>query len=239
MFTIKIAGLNISIDNKHPGDERMCRDYIVDVPQSECDMSVAASEDDVAREITMAQGSVSRGYAENLCIYREICSRLPEFDAFLFHAAVVKVDGVAYAFTAKSGTGKTTHITLWKKLLGDRVEVINGDKPIVRFHDGVPYVYGTPWCGKEGYNKNTRAPLAALCFVERAEENRIAPFGGRQMLSRLMGQILMPRRADEIIRLTSLLDRLVRTVPCYLLGCNMDIEAARVAYDGMRPGGKV
>lgn len=237
MFTIKIAGLNISIDNKYPGVERLCRDYIVDVPQSECDMSVAVSEDDVSREVTTASEPVSRSYAESLCIYRAICSRLPEFEAFLLHAAVVEVDGVAYAFTAKSGTGKTTHITLWKKLLGDRVKIINGDKPIIRFHDGTPYAYGTPWCGKEGYNVNTRAPLSALCFVERAEENRIAPFGGQQMLGRLMGQILIPRSADEIIRLTSLLDRLVRTVPCYLLGCNMDIEAARVAYDGMRQGG--
>ena len=104
---------------------------------------------------------------------------MPDFDAFLLHAAVIEVDGLAYAFAAPSGTGKTTHIALWKKFFGDRANIINGDKPIIRFENGTPYIYGTPWCGKEGYNINTKAPLAALCFIERSPENTIHLFEGQ------------------------------------------------------------
>ena len=41
-------------------------------------------------------------------------------------------------FTAQSGTGKSTHIKLWKKHFGKDVDIVNGDKPIVRvFNDGI------------------------------------------------------------------------------------------------------
>lgn len=241
MMTIRLAELNIAVDNKYPFVERLCRDYIVaDVPRERCDISVCVSDEDIEREAMCAEApTTSLGYAEGLCIYREICRVLPRFDAFLMHAAVIEVDGVAYAFTARSGTGKTTHITLWKKLLGDRVNIVNGDKPIIRFKDGVPRAYGTPWCGKEGYNQNVSAPLAALCFIERATSNTIRPFAGQQMLGRLMGQLLLPKQADEVVPLMALIDRMLACVPCYLLGCNMDIEAAKVAFSGMCPGGAI
>lgn len=237
MFTLKMAGLIIAVDNKYPSVERQCRDYAVEREAGECDMRVCVSEDEIDREMEAALTPVSRGYAESICIYRNICLQLAGYDAFLMHAAVVEVDGDGYAFAAKSGTGKTTHVTLWKKLFGNRANIVNGDKPIIRFHDGVPYAYGTPWCGKERENINSRVPLKALCFIERAKQNSIAPLEGQQMLARLFGQLLLPCDAGEVVRLTALLDRLVRGVPCYLLKCNMDVEAAEVAYKGMCGGG--
>lgn len=238
MMMIRLAGLNIAINERYPFVVRQCRDYIVtDVDEADCDMHISVTDEEISREMTAGEQPYSQGYAESLCIYRAISYRLPHFDAFLMHAAVISVDGEAYAFTAKSGTGKTTHITLWKKLFGDRVEIVNGDKPIIRFENGIPYVYGTPWCGKEGYNVNTRAPLVALCFVERAPTNSIRPFGGIPMIGRLMGQLLLPSEPEEVTALMTLIDRMIGSVRCYLLGCNMELEAARVAYDGMRSGG--
>lgn len=238
MMIIRLAGLNIAIANRYQFVERQCRNYVVtDVSKADCDMHISVTDDEISREMSVGEQRSSADYAESLCIYRAICHQLPRFDAFLMHAAVISVDGEAYAFTAKSGTGKTTHITLWKKLLGEQVKIVNGDKPIIRFEDGVPYAYGTPWCGKEGYNANTRAPLVALCFVERASINTIQAFDGAPMIGRLMGQLLLPGEPGEVVTLMTLVDRLVGAVRCYLLGCNMELEAARVAYDGMRRGG--
>ena len=239
MFTIDLAGLSIKIDNKYPYVRQLCGDYIVtdSAPYLNPDIEVCATDEQISLEADTSPYTSSLPYSESICIYRAICSKLPDFDAFLLHAAVIEVDGLAYAFAAPSGTGKTTHITLWKKFFGDRANIINGDKPIIRFENGTPYIYGTPWCGKEGYNINTKAPLAALCFIERSPENTIHSFEGQQMIGRLMGQILLPHDADDVLKLASLLDRTVRQVPCYLLGCNMDVQAAEVAYNGMRPGG--
>ena len=163
MFTIEIAGLTIGIEHKYSWVKKQCKDYIV---QSQPNFTVSVSQDDIEKESIASSGAFSPAYCESVCIYRAICMKLPEYDAFLLHSAVVEVDGNAYAFVAPSGTGKSTHVALWCDYFGNRARVINGDKPIVRLsNDGRVYVYGTPWCGKEGYNINTYAPLKAICFI--------------------------------------------------------------------------
>ena len=47
------------------------------------------------------------------------------------HGAVIEYEGNGYMFSADSGTGKTTHILLWRKFLGDKVKIVNGDKPFL------------------------------------------------------------------------------------------------------------
>jgi hypothetical protein len=146
---------------------------------------------------------------------------------------VIEYEGKGYAFAAKSGTGKSTHISLWKKVFGDTVRIINGDKPIIRYVDGKFFAYGTPWCGKEGFGVNDRVPLKALCFIDRAEENSIIRLAPEYALNRIFGQILMPEDAENLDALFSLLDDTLRNIPCYRLRCNMEPEAAAVSYEAM------
>ena len=78
--------------------------------------------------------------------YTDIAEKIPLSNAFVLHSATIDVEGVGVAFSAHSGTGKTTHMNLWQELLGDKMVVVNGDKPIVRFFDeepNQPYAYGT------------------------------------------------------------------------------------------------
>ena len=70
--------------------------------------------------------------------------KMPLYGAFLMHAAVVEVDGIAYVFTAPSGTGKSTHVQLWLDHFGPRARVLNGDKPLFRFEGNTLYACGTP-----------------------------------------------------------------------------------------------
>lgn len=233
MFTVEVAKLRIGIDNKYQWVQKQCADYIVD--DSQVDFTVSVTEDEIARESSVSTRPFSDAYCESVCIYRKICHMLPQYNAFLLHAAVVECDGESYAFVAPSGTGKSTHASLWCKCFGDRARIINGDKPIIRFFDdGKVWVYGTPWCGKEGYNINTSSPLKSVCFINRGEDNYITSFAGSEMVSRLITQVLIPEDVANIIRLTALLDRLVKAVPCYMLTCNMDLSAAIVAYEGMQ-----
>ena len=135
MFCIKLAGIPIGIDNRYAYVRRLCAGYETAGRPA---FTVRASE----REIRAEQGGrtgPSRGYCESLCLYRQICRRLPFYDAFLMHASVVAVDGEAYAFAAPSGTGKTTHTRLWLQQFGSRAQVVNGDKPVFRFMDGALY----------------------------------------------------------------------------------------------------
>lgn len=234
MLYIRIADLNICINNKYEYLERLCRGYTVD-PTENTDMTVVVSDEEISEEIKIAETDVTAGYAESVCVYRAICRRLPiEFGAYLFHSAVIEYEGRGYAFAAKSGTGKSTHIMLWRKAFGEGVHVVNGDKPIFRFEDGELYAYGTPWCGKEAWSTNTRVPLKGICFVERAEENGIRKIGADEAVLRIFHQILSPQDIETADALFPLLDKTLAQVPCYVLGCNISEDAARVAYNGMK-----
>jgi hypothetical protein len=147
---------------------------------------------------------------------------------------VIETGGNAYAFAAKSGTGKSTHIALWHKYLGDEnVTIINGDKPIIRLLGNDFFAYGTPWCGKEGWNTNTKAKLKGICFIERDKENHIEKLDKAEAATRIMKQILMPTYAEGAIKTLELADEMMNSVDTWLLGCNISIDAAKTAYEAM------
>ena len=233
MFFIKIADLTQAIDNKYEYVRLLCKDYIVPAVDAP-DMTVSVSEDEIREEIAVAEHPVSEAYAEGVCVYRHICKPLPErFGAYLMHCAVIEYEGEGYAFAAASGTGKSTHIALWQKRFGEGVKIVNGDKPIMRFTGDRLYAYGTPWCGKEGFNTNGSVPIKAICFIERATENSIRRISPADALMRIFHQILTPKTVENLDSFLPLLDRTLTEIPCFVLGCNISLEAAEVAYNGM------
>ncbi len=235
MFYIKIADLTIRVNNHLDYVRWLCQDYMV-APTDTPDMVIDITKEEVRKELEESDPTVTPAYVESICVYRAICKQLPtRFQAFLMHCAVIEYEGKGYAFAAKSGTGKSTHILLWQKKFGEGVRVVNGDKPIMRFgEDGKLYAYGTPWCGKEGLSTNTSVPLHAICFLERAPSNRIACIKADEAIKRIFHQILSAEDLQGIDALFSLLDRTLRSVPCYVLGCNISEEAAEIAYEGMK-----
>jgi len=228
MFNVKLAELNICIDNRYPYIENMCRDYIVCAP---ADFTVSATDEEIMAEDTT--GEYSAPYLESLAIYRKIANKIIEYDGFLMHGVVLSVDDTGVAFCARSGTGKTTHTMLWKKLLGDRCKIINGDKPLVRIKDNTVYAYGTPWAGKEGINKNARVELKKLCFVQRGAENEISLCEKKNALNLFMSQVFIPQNGALTLKTLEMVDTVIRKTDIYVLKCNMDISAARIAVDGM------
>lgn len=231
MIRIKIADFVIEIDNKYDFIEKQCSAYLTD--EENVDLTVSCTSEEMEAEKQSSAYPFPDGYIESLCIYRNICLQIVKSDAILVHSAVIEVDGNAYAFLARSGTGKSTHIALWRKALGERVHIVNGDKPIFRYIDGALYAYGTPWCGKEGWNKNTRARLKAICFLERGAENSIERISASDSSSRLLRQILMPNDAQGAIKTLEIVDRMLNGTPLWLLKCNISEESAILAYNTM------
>lgn len=232
MFCIRLAGIPIGIDNQYSYVRQLCRGYETEEAPA---FTVRASEAEILAE-QAGQQHFSLGYCESLCVYRKICCKLAQYDAFLMHSAVIAVDDVAYAFAAPSGTGKTTHIRLWMQLMGDRAQIVNGDKPIYRFVDDTLYACGTPWQGKEGMGSNVMRPVRAVCFLEQSPVNHIASLQVEEVNHRIFRQVLIPKEQENFDCFWQLLEKLVTTVPFYLLQCNRDLDAARLAYDTMRSG---
>ena len=230
----RIAGLAIEIRARYEYVARQCAAYLA--PEGTTpDFSVEVTDEALAASQAQAP-DFSIAYHESLCVYREICKKILAYGGILLHAAVIEVDGRAYAFSAPSGTGKSTHISLWRRTLGERVQIINGDKPILRYEGGRFIAYGTPWCGKEGWQRNASAPLDAICFLERNEENRIRRMTSAEAVDHIFHQLLRPKSAAEMDATLSLTDTLLREVPIYLLGCNISEEAARLAYETLSKG---
>ena len=97
------------------------------------------------------------------------------YDTILFHGSVIAVDGIGYLFTAKSGTGKSTHTRLWREYFGDRAAMVNDDKPLLKITDSSVIAYGTPYNGKHRLGTNISVPLKAICILTRAADNHIEP----------------------------------------------------------------
>lgn len=230
MFCIEIAGIRIGIDNQYPNVRRLCEGYETERAPM---FTVRVTEEEICAE-QKGDSRFSPGYCESLCIYRQICCKLVHYDAFLMHSSVIAVDSMAYAFAAPSGTGKTTHTQLWLQQFGSRAQVINGDKPVYRFLDQRLYACGTPWQGKEHMGNNLICPVQAICFLEQSPKNEIRPLQVKEVNSRIFRQILIPKDEQDFERFWPLLERLVTSVDFYLLKCNMEPEAAQLAYQIMR-----
>ena len=234
MLIVGIAGLVIGIECRYSYLEKRCAAYATEgTPDFTVSVTDAMIEEEKARAIEVPAGA-DDGYFESLSAAREIAHRLPSYDAFLFHAAVIDYKGEAVAFTAPSGTGKSTHIKNWKRAFGNDVGIVNGDKPILRFgDDGTLFAYGSPWAGKEGWNRNVGRPLRAVVFLTRGKENAIAPLSPADAALPVMNQILLESDPETVEATLALADRMLKTVGLYRLACTPEVGSAIVAKTGV------
>lgn len=232
---VRVADIVFGIRYRYDTLPLLCENY--STQENLPEFWLSASDEEIEWEQKNAEDAIGLDLAESAAILKKLAEKLLAYDAFLLHAAVIEYKGIGYAFSAKSGVGKTTHIRLWRDVFGEGVRIINGDKPIIRLLDGKAYAYGTPWCGKERYNVNDRCELNHLCFLERAGENVIRRISNREAISRLLPQIMMYRNGKDNLTVLSLVDRFFGCEFFYLLGCTPTREAAEVAYFGMNEKG--
>ena len=240
----QFAGHAVEICSLYPQIHTLCSDYRTDSPP-ELVLSIDQSDIDCERgrsgETETAEDAQGRhpgdGYLETLAVHRKLAESLIEYNILLFHGSAVAVDGACYLFAAKSGTGKSTHARLWRELLGDRAVMVNDDKPLLAISDTGAVVWGTPWAGKHGLSSNISAPLRAICFLERGQENRIEPVSAKEGWPALWRQGYRPREPEKLKRTAAMIDSLSKHTRLYRLYCTPDIQAARIAYEAMSKGG--
>lgn len=222
----------VEITHTFPYFSDLAKDYLGgEVPE----FSIAITPEDIAQERENGEVKTdNQGYLESLAIYRKLCDNLVMKNIILIHSAAIAVDGKAYLFTAPSGTGKTTHIRLWKKKFGDKAIVVNGDKPLVSVTADEIRVWGTPWDGKEHWSTNISAPIAGICQIGRGEENEICPVSAGDALARLYSQTYHPTTEAGMRKTVQLLLQIAQRVPFWRLKCNMSTEAAEVSYAAMK-----
>ena len=232
MVKVKLAGIPVCFENRYPDLEILCRGYETD---EHAVITLSVTNEEIEQERIDQIYEFTDGYLETVCLYRKLALEMLQYGVFIMHASIVDVDGEGYGFLAHSGTGKTTQTRLWLEHFGSRARVINGDKPLIHMTpEGTFVAYGTPWCGKEGMGCNAAAPLKALFLLERATVPSCEPAQQEYSIDRLFHQMLMPERADQMVQLLDMVDKLVETVPCYLLRCDMTERSVVAAYGAVQ-----
>ena len=148
----------------------------------------------------------------------------------VLHSSSIIIGNNAIAFSAKSGTGKSTHTKMWKDNF-DNIIILNDDTPVIRFCDDIPYLFGSPFAGSSGINENASAPLKAIVFLQQANENKIEKLSGIKAISYFLDEIKKPIVPDYLDLCLEFTEQLLKTVPVYLLSCTPEFEAVKLVKD--------
>ena len=154
-------------------------------------------------------------------------------DTLLIHASLVRQNGYGYAFIAKSGTGKSTHVSLWLRHLPG-CDLMNDDNPIVRIIDGEAFIFGGPWSGKTPCYRNVKARLGAITRIDRAESNSIEKLPPIEAFASFLPSCSSMKWDEDIFnRICNTVTKIVETTGIYTLHCLPNEEAAVICHDAI------
>lgn len=243
MGIYRIIDLNVKLD----GCERTMKNaepYLIKDYDGSYDFEVKRDTEAAVKDLYEKW----RGYrdiADFIYESRQFHTKILDYDAMMLHASAVVADGEAYLFSAPSGTGKSTHTKLWLDKLGDRAYILNDDKPVIRIMGDEIYAYGTPWCGSSNIGANRKAPLKAICFLERAETNWIKQMplsDGMPIILNMFYQTfrqldkydcMQPISRENASKYLDIIGKVISKVPVFQMGCTPDPAAADMAYEAM------
>ena len=229
----RFAGRTVRIYSLHRYVQKLCRDYAA---EGTPDFTVSTDSEDILRErrALIESGLDEQEVVEVTAVYRKIAEQLLEYDTILFHGSCIAIDGEGYLFTAASGTGKSTHTRLLREYLGERAFMVNDDKPLLQIDHDQVIAYGTPWDGKHRLSRNTSVPLKAVILLSRSEKNYIAEISSQEAWPMLIQQSYTPTQDVKMVHVLKLLNKMQNSVRLYRLECNMEPDAARVSYEGLK-----
>lgn len=237
---MKIAGHTAAVCAQFDSTKEYFRAYL---SQESPEFTIAPTQEDLAFEQAFslaeaeAEGIRPRIYTqphlERAAIRRGFAEFLLPRNVLELHGSTVAVDGQAYLFAAKCGTGKSTHTRLWREVFAGRAVMVNDDKPFLRIENGCVTAFGSPWSGKHGLDSNIAVPLAGICILERGAENKIRPISPAEAMPMLQLQAYMPLDEQNLPQRRHLLAQLADTVALWHMECNKAPDAAVVAHAAM------
>lgn len=152
----------------------------------------------------------------------------------LIHASLVRQHGYGYAFIAKSGTGKSTQVSMWLRYLPD-CDLMNDDNPIVRIIDNKAYIYGGPWSGKTPCYRKVSARLGAVTRIDRAKANSVDKLNPMEAFASLLPAVSAMKWDEDIYNcICDTVAKVIETTGCYTLHCLPDKESAIICNNTIR-----
>ena len=228
----KIADLIVEYTAKYDELKRLSEQFIYN-GERETDITLSVTDKQLENMLSRSVEGTTISGIENLAMSSEFNRAAIKYGVMLVHSSALIYNNEAYLFSADSGVGKSTHTKLWLKAFGDKVHIMNDDKPVVRLYDDHAQAYGTPFDGGSGIALNESYPLKAIIFVERGEENSVRIPESKEIIQKLYFQTarMVDRKTAEKMLLN--IEKLLSLTKFYVLTCNMDISAAYTAYNSI------
>ena len=146
----------------------------------------------------------------------------------LIHASLVRNNNFGYAFIAKSGTGKSTQVSMWLRHI-EGSDLMNDDNPIIRNIDNEFWIFGSPWSGKTPCYRNVKARLGAITRIDRATTNSVDKLPPIQAFASLLPSCSSMKWDSDIYNaVCDTITKIVETTGIYTLHCLPNKEAAKV-----------
>ena len=237
VFTMRVAGAVAEVHSLFDSTRDYCKSYLT---EESPEFTIRVTAGDLAFEQAellaeaKAEGMKPRRFTdpflERTAIQRAFADFLLNRNTLLFHGSTVALDGFAYLFTAKCGTGKSTHTRFWREVFPD-AKMVNDDKPFLELTREGILAHGSPWSGKHGLSENISVPLKGICILHRGPENKIHPISLEESMEMLLAQGYCPQDARE--KFQKLTETLANTVPLWSMECTKDPEAAKISHLAM------
>lgn len=225
----KFADIVFDINVQSKYAKWVMRDYVYSGDENAIAIEINTAD---MQKMFNEDGSFPMDYYESLQIEKQISEYLLEnANGIIFHCTSFMVGDKAFAFTAPSGTGKSTHARMWRETYGDKVVMIDDDKPFIRMIDGEFYIYGTPWNGKHHLGNNIKGKLDSIVLLTRGKENKIYNITPEEMLIFFINQTLRPESETNYDNLFGLIDKLFQKVNLYKLECLANSQSAVTVHD--------
>jgi len=155
--------------------------------------------------------------------YTLLHDQSPQLMSFLIHASGVIRNGKGFAFSGRSGSGKSTIASLSSQEI-----VLNDEIVIIENRNGSFWVRSTPFNGLYRSKKNAEAPLKAIFLLEHSKENYLIPLSkdgfSRKFVKELIfsAPLLSTDRTKAFSDMLHFCSYLVESVPVYRLGFRPD-----------------
>ena len=240
-FTIRMVDHRIHISSLFKLIQIQCSGYID--KSLGYDFSISSDWNSICEEKRIGSDeSVREGIEpgmdrwESAAIYRKIIAILRKDHYIMMHGVVISMENEGYMITAPSGTGKTTRARIWMEEFPGSF-VVNGDKPLIQVTDEGAYAWGTPWCGKEGWSRNTSVQIRAIYLLERAEKDSIEEVKKEDATREMWGQTFFPRDFEGIKDTIELVNRMKEQVQVFRYRSTMTANSVRMAYKAAQAAG--
>ena len=228
----KIADLIVEMNPKYNNTLELAEPFLYDGSR-DADFELKSSDKYLDQLMSKAAEGVNVEQMENFAFSGIFNRAAIKYSTMLVHSSALIYDGGAYLFSGDSGVGKSTHTRLWLKAFGDKVHIMNDDKPVVKLYDDKAVAFGTPFDGGSGIALNESYPLKAIIFVERGEENSVRIPDNREIIQKLYFQTARMVNRETAEKMLINIERILSLTKFYVLSCNMDISAAHIAYNSI------